>query len=119
MHLAVGRMSTEEADISTLCMPLPSAGLVGAGSSPGSGQGIASAVGTTPAGGESHASPPAATGAVQWCDAGRIYEMADGGRAGRKLRHHSACPPALSWAQMILRSTSSESLMPVPAWLNL
>lgn len=51
LHLAVGCMTTEETDIWTLCMPLPSVGLVGAGSSPGSGQDVASA-----AGGESYAS---------------------------------------------------------------
>ena len=51
MHPAVGRMTTEETDIWTLCMPLPSVGLVGAGSSPGSGQDVVSA-----AGGESNAS---------------------------------------------------------------
>ena len=56
MHLAVGHMITEETDIWVLCMPLPSMGLVGAGSSPSSGQDVASAAGATAAGGESHAS---------------------------------------------------------------
>ena len=74
MHLAVGRMTTEETDVWTLCMPLPSAGLVGASSSAGSGQNAASAVGAALAGGESHGSWPAATEAVQWCGAGKICE---------------------------------------------
>ena len=64
MHLAVGHMTTEETDIWTLCMPLPSVGLVGASGSPGGGQDATSAVGTTTAGGESQAGWPPASKAV-------------------------------------------------------
>ena len=56
-------------------MPLPSLGLVGAGSSAGSRQDATSAVGTTWASGESHTSWHAATEAKMWCGTGKKHEM--------------------------------------------